>query len=362
MLRMTTKKGFVQIPNVAFGFGTDYKLNKDDIKVYAYLQFAKSVGTMKVRTNIEIIVEDLGWETTKASRDKARVADALNNLIDKGYINATFKKDIKKDTLTISINEEMKDVKAQSTVDWKQNPFKFKGHTQIKIDEYNLADKNDYHLLMVGYYLWRNNADFKYAICDKEWAEVLELSIKRTRTIIDDYTPFLIKISGAKFKGENGQWKQEPNTYVMGKHMSIEDKAEKVSIEANKETFGEKHMSKVLDVKVMTDNEIYKQIFDFTVFIKGDGYKVWKETTCEHTQKTGQLKIEKMMKSVGGRNAVERLETKYQKDIASAKEHERQMEVMHKRAEQHMAEMEDEYISPFKPKKQEDLSFFDDDF
>ncbi|MFJ8069986.1 hypothetical protein ACIQZD_13680 [Peribacillus sp. NPDC096447] len=360
MLKMTTGK-FVQIPNVAFGFGTEYKLNKDDIRVYAYLQWARNVGTMKVRTNVEIIVEDLGWETTKASRDKTRVAVALQNLMDKGYIEMTFKKDIKKDNLTIIINkEEMKKVEAKSTVDWKTNPFTFKGYTDIKVDEYNLADQNDYHLLMVGYYLWRNNAGFEYAICDNEWADVLELGVKHTRTIIDDYTPFLNKISGAKFKDENGQWKQEPNTYIMDKHMSIEDKAEKVSIEVKKETYGEKHMSKVLDETVMTNNKIYKQIFDFKVFLEDAGYKVWKETTCEHTKKTGQIKIDKMMKSEGGRYAVERLETKYQKDIDSAKERERQREVMHKRAEQHMAEMEEEYVPSFKPKKQEDLSFFDD--
>ena len=38
----------------------------------------------------------------------------------------------------------------------------------------------------MAYHNWRNNAQFEYAICDKEWCEVLELGMTRTREIIND--------------------------------------------------------------------------------------------------------------------------------------------------------------------------------
>jgi len=354
-------KGYIQIPNVAFGFGTDYKLNKDDIKVYAYLQFAKSVGTMRVRTNVEIIVEDLGWETTKASRDKARVADALQNLMDKGYIKITFKKDIKKENLTIEINDGMKKAEAQSTVEWKQKPFTFKKYTEIKADEYNLAEENDYHLLMVGYYLWRNNADFEYAICDKEWAEVLELGVKRTRTIIDDYTPFLNKFSGAKYKDDNGQWKQEPNQYKMDKHMSVESKIDEAKTEVKNISHLERHTEKVTDVNVLTNTEVFHQIFNFKKYIEFKGYKAWKETTCDHVKKTGQTKIDKMIaSSEGGKAVAEKLEKQYQEYLA---DQQRQQEALERISEKHIEDMEhcmdDEYESSYKkPESRNDISAF----
>lgn len=372
MLKMTSK-GFAQIPNVAFGFRTDYKLNKDDLKVFVYLQFTKQVGTMIVRTNVEIIIEDLGWETTKASRDKSRVADALNNLSEKGYIEIAYKKDIKKDSLTITINEDMKKTEAQSTVEWKQNPFNFKMFTQIGADEYNLAENNDYALLVVAYYKWRQNAKFKYAISDKEWAEVLELSVKRTRQIIDECT-FLTKISGTKYQDENGQWKQEANQYIMDKDMKTSEKLEKADAETRKVSFLDKQREKVTDLIVKYDGKTFNQIFDKRTPMELEGYIAWKETECKIVKEAGQSKIDAILKSTkeGAKYVVKRLEREYQEHLSHQasqekveKMVEKQLEEMNANPESYMTEeewLEDQAqkrAKRLKKKKKTDVDFFD---
>ncbi|RGO21770.1 hypothetical protein DXB28_12160 [Bacillus cereus] len=354
MLKMTTDN-YIQIPNVAFGFGTEYKLNDDELKVFAYLQFAKQVGTMVVRTNIEIIIEDLNWETTSASRDKKKVAMALSNLSEKGYITITFKEgaknDVKKDNFTVTINDVMKSVEVKSEVDWKQKPFTFKGYTEIKASEYNLAEKNDYHLMVMAYYNWRNNAQFEYAICDKEWCEVLELGMTRTREIINDCT-FLTKVSGKKYQDENGQWKQETNQYV--KSTSVKPDLKGIETENKNLTILEKEREKVTDENVLLDDDVFKQIFDKNTFIKFKGYKAWKETTCDHVKKAGQKKFE-ILEKAGQSWVGEKLESQYQEHLENQQRTHRMMEI-------HMNEFKghEEWTSSYKPKEIKEENFFDD--
>ncbi|HDR8016490.1 TPA: hypothetical protein QCY65_000703 [Bacillus cereus] len=353
-MKMTTDN-YIQIPNVAFGFGTEYKLNDDELKVFAYLQFAKQVGTMVVRTNIEIIIEDLNWETTSASRDKKKVAMALSNLSEKGYITITFKEgaknDVKKDNFTVTINDVMKSVEVKSEVDWKQKPFTFKGYTEIKASEYNLAEKNDYHLMVMAYYNWRNNAQFEYAICDKEWCEVLELGMTRTREIINDCT-FLTKVSGKKYQDENGQWKQETNQYV--KSTSVKPDLKEIETENKNLTILEKEREKVTDENVLLDDDVFKQIFDKNTFIKFKGYKAWKETTCDHVKKAGQKKFE-ILEKAGQSWVGEKLENEYQENLRSK-------EIINRMIETQMNDFRgyEEFQPSYKPKKIEENNFFDD--
>lgn len=316
-----TEKNFVQIPNVAFAFGTEYKLNNDELKVLTYLQFMKNVGTMKIRTHVTIIVEDLGWATSKSSRDNTRVANALEGLLDKGYIAMTFNKEIKKDALAIEITiDKSKKAEAKSKVEWKANPFNFKGYTEIKVSEYNLAGKDDYHLTVMAYHNWRANAKFEYAIADKEWAEVLELSAKHARAIIEN-CDFLTKISGEKFINEQGQWQQETNQYIKSVQTKVSD------IESNNKnmTILEKEWEKVTDENIKLDSEIFNQIFNKKEYFKFDGYKAWKETTCEYTKQAGQKKIDAIAKSEKGAFVVKRLEEDYEQYIANQKQTEAMM-------------------------------------
>ncbi|MCU5704977.1 hypothetical protein ACVAMH_30355 [Bacillus zanthoxyli] len=349
-MKMTTDS-YIQIPNVAFGFGTEYKLNKDELKVFAYLQFAKQVGTMIVRTTVSIIVEDLEWETTKESRDKTKVANALTTLIDKGYIKCNFKKDIKKDTLTIEINEEMKKVVAEGTVDWKEKPFNFKGYTEITSKEYNLAEKNDYHLTVMAYHNWRSNAQFEYAICDKEWREVLGLGMTRTREIINDCT-FLTKISGKKYQDENGQWKQETNQYV--KRAFVKTDLKEMEATNKNVSFLEREKEKVTDLLVKLNDVVFGQIFDKTKRFEFEGYKAWKETTCDYVKKAGEKKFE-ILEKAGQAWIREKLENQYQEHLENQQRTHRMMKI-------HINDFEgyEEFQPSYKPKRIEENNFFDD--
>ncbi|HFJ9262725.1 hypothetical protein ACQVQJ_08305 [Bacillus paranthracis] len=350
-----TEDNYIQIPNVAFGFGTECKLNNDELKVFAYLQFMKNVGTMNIRTHVTIIVEDLGWTTSKASRDNAKAGKALEGLRDKGYITLSFNGDVKKNALAIEINDEMKKVVAESTVDWKTKAFKFSGYTEIKANEYNLAEENDYHLAIMTYHKWRENLEkkygFKYDICDKEWCEVLELGMTRTREIINDCT-FLTKVSGKKYQDENGQWKQETNHYV--KSTSVKPDLKEIETENKNLTILEKEREKVTDENVLLDGDVFKQIFDKNTFIEFKGYKAWKETTCDYVKKAGQKKFE-ILEKAGQSWVGEKLEREYQERLENQQRTHRMMEF-------HMNDFEgyEEFQPSYKPKKVEENNFFDD--
>lgn len=319
---MNTGK-FIQIPNVAFGFGTDYKLNDDELKVYAYLQWMKNVGTMNIRTHVTIIVEDLGWTTTNASRDNTRVANALEKLASKGYINLSFNGEIKKNALAIEINEEMKKVEAESTVDWKQNPFKFSGYTEINRHEYNLAGESDYHLTICAYHNWRTNAKFEYSIADQEWAEVLELGVKRTREIIDDCASFITKISGGYYKDDSGQWKQETNKYV--KTVKVKTNVKEIEQTNKNMTILEREWEKVTDEEIKYDSDVFNQIFDKKTPMEFKGYKAWKETSCEHVKSAGQKKYDAVAKSPkeGAKYVIQKWEREYSEYLHHKEQQER---------------------------------------
>ena len=328
-MKMTTDN-YIQIPNVAFGFGTEYKLNNDELKVFAYLQFMKNVGTMNIRTHVTIIVEDLEWATSKASRDNARAGKALEGLRDKGYITLSFNGDVKKNALAIEINDEMKKETAERKVDWKQNPFKFKGFTPIKSSEYNLAGGNNYNLTVMAYHNWRNNAQFEYAICDKEWCEVLELGMTRTREIINDCA-FLTKVSGKRYQDETGQWKQETNQYV--KSTSIKTNLKETETTNKNLSFLEREKEKVTDFLVKFDDVVFREIFDKTVKFDWKGYRAWKETKCDIVKQAGAKKFE-ILEKAGQGWVREKLETEYQDYLSNQK----QVEAHFKRMEAQMGQ------------------------
>lgn len=364
-----TMKNFVQIPNVAFGFSTDYKLNDDELRVFAYLQFMKNVGTMNIRTHATIIVEDLGWTTSKASRDNARVATALEGLRDKGYITLSFKNDARKDALAIEINDEMKSIVAEGKVDWKERPFKFSGYTEIKVNEYNLAGEDDYHLTVMAYHKWRANAEFEYAICDKEWAEVMGLkTVKQARAIIHDCT-FLTKISGEKYQDDNGQWKQEPNQYV--KTESVKTDLKEVETNNRNMSFLDKERQKVTDLYITADDEVFEQIFDKKKYFKFKGYKAWAETDCKYAKQAGQKKLDAIAKAPKGDYVIKKLEEEYQEHLDHEERQARQEAMLEKKMAEMDFETPEEYEERMKKqdeirkeKKKKDSwawNFFDDD-
>lgn len=311
---MNNKKSYVIIPNVAFGFSTKYQLNKDEFMMFAHLQFMKQIGLEDTTvTMVDMLIKGLKWGTSTKSRDKRRVVDALEGLMTKGYITIEHDGKISKDILVITINKEREKLEAETEVEWKEKPFIWKGFTQVSYDKYNLAENNGYYFMAISYITWRDNAKYKWRISIKEWEGIFGVTDKTAREILGGCEKFITKISGNHYKDETGQVKQEANQYTM-KTVSVENNLQKIAKETVAETALDKAFVKVTDEKIKLDIDLFNQIFDKHTKWKFDGYKAWKETTCQFVKEGGQKKVDAMKASknkVAGEVA-ERLESEYQ--------------------------------------------------
>ncbi|MGW8788300.1 hypothetical protein, partial [Heyndrickxia sporothermodurans] len=325
MLKMA-KKTKAKLPNVAFGFGTKYHLTADEVMVYIHIQFAKQVGLMDseiTRTTIDMLIDDLDWWTSKESRDRSKMIKILESLEKKGYIKIeSTNEKLAKGILTITIIAEMREVKVESSVSWKEKSFKFFGYTEIYGDDYNLAEKDGQKMMVISYVLWRSGVE-GYKIANKEWELVLGVSDKTARDIVDN-TP-VVKISGAKYKDDNGQFKQETNSYVLDKNISIKNKMKKPEHSATNKSYLEKLRENVTDVNVLTDDEVFEQIFSKNKFIEFNGYKVWRETSCPIVKEQGENKFAKLRES-GNEWVQEKLENEYQERLAHKRRIQEMME------------------------------------
>jgi hypothetical protein len=293
VMKFTNKKGFTNIPNVAFGFGTEYHMTADEMMVYSNLQLSKQIGLMETDvtvTMVDMLVATLNWETpSKPARAKKRVTDALEGLVSKGYIEIVCDGDMKKSVLTVTVKTDVKDAQAQTAVEWKENPFIWKGFTQLSTNEYNLANGNGQHLIVVDYTKWRENAKFDWKIAYKEWESILNVSHNTAVEIIKECESFVIKISGATYRNEQGQAKQEPNTYIVKDEKKVN--IEKKEKEVKKQSYLEKFAEKVTDVRVKFDNDLLMQMFDSNTKINYRGYTAWLETECPVYKAEGEKKF-----------------------------------------------------------------------
>jgi hypothetical protein len=358
---MKNKKSYAIIPNVAFGFGTKYHLNKDEFMLFAHLQFMKQVGLENTTvTMVNMLVKGLEWETSTKPRDKKRVVETLEGLESKGYISITFNGKMSKDILTITINKEMDNLEATSSVDWKEKPFLFKGFTRILWNEYNLAENNGYYLMIITYVKWRTNPELKYdyKICNIEWENVLNVSDKTARGRLEESATFITKISGGHYHDEHGQVKQEANTYTLNTEVHNPNKLKETHQEVKRESYLDKERQKVTDIKVISNEDIFKQIFDKKTKIKFEGYKVWKETECPHVREAGQKKIDSMRRSPkkGAREAADRLEREYQEYLAEQKQQE---QLMVRYTQDEWKPNEGEFISSYRKKDTSSNDIFD---
>lgn len=360
---MKNEKSYVIIPNVAFGFGTKYHLNKDEMMVFAHLQMMKQIGLVNTTiTMVEVLVATLGWETTNKSRDKKNLAKALVGLQAKGYIKIECDGEIVKSILTITINKEMeKDFEVTSSVDWKDNPFVFKGFTRVDYEQYNLAENNGYKMIIIAYIKWRTNKKLKfdYKICFKEWEMVLGVTDKTAREILSNCASFINKESGAGYTNDQGQPRRKTNSYNMKSDTNGSSNLEKETAKGKVESILDKAYTQVTDEKVFGNPDIFHQIFDKKKFIKIEGYKVWKETSCDIVKKAGQDKIDSMRASknkIAG-EVVDRLEGEYQEGIL----HKEQQKALVER--QTSAHEYEEFTSSYikREKSSSDISIFLDD-
>ncbi|MED3896292.1 hypothetical protein P4797_15100 [Priestia aryabhattai] len=369
-MKMNNEKSYAVLPNVAFAFNTDYQLNNDETLMFIHLQFMKQYGLVDtVRTTLDMLIEDVDWVTKTPSRDKSRVIKALENLRSKGYISLSFKEKISKGTLTVTINKSIEKQIATSTVDWKSNPFEFKGFTKIMYEEYNLAENNGYYLIAIAYTKWRENAIYEWKICTREWEAVLGVTDKTARKILDNCHPFITKVVGQKYKDEQGHIKQEANTYKIQNFNNVKPDFEDIDKEVKSLSFLDNIKRKVSDSKVIDSEEVFNQIFDKRTKIEFEGYKIWKETKCEVVKKAGQTKIDKMNASTrfngyAGRK-VKELEEQYQESIKSQHAQMNRIKLM---AQKHIDELEgigahSEFTTSYKKKdrRERDITAFLDE-
>lgn len=361
---MNNKKSYVIIPNVAFGFGTKYHLNKDEFMMFAHLQFMKQIGLENITvTMVDMLVKGLKWETSTKSRDKKRVVDALEGLLTKGYITIEHDDKILKDILVITINKEMEKLEAETKVEWKENPFIWKGFTQVSYDKYNSVENNGYYLVAISYITWRDNAKHTWRISIKEWEGIFGVTDKTAREILGGCGEFITKITGSYYRDEVGQFKQEANQYTM-QTSSVESNIQKITNETVAETALNKAFEKVTDIKIKLDINLFNQIFDKNTKWKFNGYKAWKETTCQFVKEGGQKKIDAMKASknkVAGEVA-DRLEKEYEKHILEQKQQNEQMEkqiVRHENMWGDDGEFKSSYVK--KGKSNNDITDFLDD-
>ena len=187
----------------------------------------------------------------------------------------------------------MEVVEATSTVDWKENPFTFKMFTRVEHYEYNLAKGNGEHLLVIAYTKWRGNLkkthNITYKIAYPEWQAVLSVSYNKAVDTIKECEAFIEKITGAYYKDEGGQWKQETNEYLVKKPtLDVKEIEKKAKVMNAHEKFAEK----VTDLRYKFDDNILKQINDYGTKWKMDGYTAWVVTDCPILKEAGKNKFE----------------------------------------------------------------------
>lgn len=356
-MEFINKRSYIIIPNIAFGFGTEFHMTTDEFMVFGYLQLAKSVGLEnQIMTMVDVILEALYWNTSNTSRDRSRVIEALTGLRDKGYITVEFSgTKMASSVLTITINKGMEGVEATSTVEWKENPFTFKKFTRVEYYEYNLAKGNGEHLMVTAYTKWRENLkktkNITYKIAYPEWQAVLNVSYNKAVDTIKECEPFIEKITGSYFKDENGQWKQETNEYSVKQPISNVKELEKKAKEMN---VHEKFAEKVTDLRYKFEDNILKQINDYGTKWELDGYTAWVETECPILKEAGEKKF-KILENNGLVWIKENLENKYEK---------RQLHIKHqqKSIENQIADYEPWVSSYKKPEKSKSgfTDFLDD--
>ncbi len=356
---MSNKKSYAIIPNVAFGFGAKYHLNRDEFLVFVYLQFMKQIGLENTTvTMVDMLVKGLGWETSTKFRDKKRVTGTLEGLVDKGYIIIEHDGKILKDMLVITINKEIEKLEVETKVEWKENPFVWKGFTKVSYEKYNLAENNGYHLMAIAYTIWRENAQYEWRISNKEWEGVFGVTDKTAREILVGCEKFITKISGNHYKDEMGQVKQEANQYTM-KAMSVESNLEKVTNEAVAEKALDRAFEKVTDLEIKRNINLFNQIFDKKTKWKFNGYKAWRETNCPFVKEGGQKKVNAMKASkntIAG-EVVDRLEREYQEYLSRQIQQDKLLE---RHFARHSEEVfGEEFVSSYKKKEKKSNGFLD---
>ncbi|MCK2017948.1 helix-turn-helix domain-containing protein [Peribacillus frigoritolerans] len=354
----------ITMPNVAFAWGTQYHMTEGEFMLYAHLQFMRQGSQWnQTFTSVDMIIHYLGLGTKNKQRDKAKVIENLNSLVEKGYITIDCEGDMKKVYFTVKQVQEI--LSTNFVVEFEENGKnrKFMGFTKLSGEHYNLANNEGRALMTITYTNWRNNIN--YNVPKSEWVKVLGIAKSTLEDCFNDYKErFLNVFEGNHYQNEQGQIRQETNSHVIAdkkkQPIKLEDKEKKVKAES----FLDKLRSQVTDLTVMRDDNIFMQIFDKNTFIEFKGYKAWKETTCPFVKVNGQKKIDAMKASenkIAGEVA-DKLEREYQEYLLNQKQ---QREMIDKQIARYEDDMyvPEEFLSSYvkKEKPSIDITYYLED-
>lgn len=315
----------VVVPNVAFAWGTKYHLKDSEFMLYAHLQFMRQGSQWnQTYTSVEMIIKYLGLRTKNKQRDKEGVIKNLKSLVEKGYITISFDNDdvgdIKKEFFAIKQVQEI--FSEKNVVEFEDNGKNriFKGYTKLSGEHYNLAENEGRALMTIAYINWRSK--IKYDVPKSEWVKVLSISKSTLEDSMNNYKDrFLKVIPGEYFSDLNGEVRQKTNKHLILDSKNTQTESNDFNNKDRNKIYLEKMWSKVNDMRVKSNNNVFLQIFDKNTFIRIDGFKVWKETTCDFVKRNGQKKIDAIKQSNKNFSdkVISNLEKKYDEMVKNEK-------------------------------------------
>lgn len=160
-------------------------------------------------------------------------------------------------------------------------------------------------------------------------------------------------------KNASSQVKQEANQYTM-KTVSGESNILNITNEEVAETALDKAFAKVSDVEIKLNIDLFNQIFDKKNKWGSNGYKAWKETTCQFVKEGGQKTVNAMKASkqkVSGEVA-DRLEREYQENISEQIQHNEWIE---QKFDRHFDSDNEEFTSSYVKKEKPSIDYLFED-
>ncbi|TMN23158.1 hypothetical protein [Lentibacillus cibarius] len=160
----------------------------------------------KTFCNIEMLDGMLNLDPNSKKRSRKRVIDALEVLELKGYIRMKYEGELSKAPIIEieTIQEHETTVSGGST---------YSGYVKVFEDVFEHADGDGKLFKILIYTLWRQNID--YSISYKEWSKVLGVTEVTAKSQIKRYKEQgkIIVESGSRYRDEQGQVRQEMNSY-----------------------------------------------------------------------------------------------------------------------------------------------------
>lgn len=323
---------YYRVPNIARAYDTEYYLTDSEMAVLVTIGHSAWAWNPDItKTNVEFLFSELQLDTKNQSRSKKEIIENIMSLEQKGYIKVDFDGDeIKNNTLLIihNVNEDMmiKKVTKDGTT--------FTGFTPVtnkilKLAKQGKSSKLGQRLKVLTHVVWRSEID--YSISFEEWANVLDLTAKQTKTVIkalekEDIIEILHgeyrkNDDGTLYLAEDGRPRQERNTYFLQNEMPD------VSEEGYKPNAVKKHrrMMKITEQieQIEFEGEIrireFPRLLMFGSKLSEDDIKLFLTTDSPTLIEISRIRFWKIMNSKKGDGGLKMLQDKENKVLESFK-------------------------------------------